>query len=240
MKTTKKILIGCAAPALAMAGSAQAQVGGVAIADPETVILSAKALEAANTSIATSFKPQLDQAAARQRALQTELTTLGTPLDTNKDKQLSDAEITAAQAAKNPALAKMEAAQKTAQADISRLNGPPTRAQAYAIEQIAQKYGPAMQTVVNAKKISLLLSAGSVQFSQPAVDVTDDIKAELDRTTPTVPITPPANWQPGQQTLQLQQQFQQLAYIQAVQRARQAQAGAAPATTAPAKPPVGR
>lgn len=246
MKTYKTILLGCAmiAPALA-ATAAQAQVGGIAIADPETVILSAKALDAANQQIGTTYKAALDQATARQQALQTELTTLGAPLDTNKDKRLSEDEIAAAQRANSPILARMEAAQKAAQAEASRLSAPATRAQAYAIEQISQRYAAAVKTVVDAKKITLLLSANTVQYNAPTVDVTDEIKAALDVAAPTVPITPPANWQAGQQTLQLQQQYQQLIYIAAVRRAQQQAGGAAagagiPAPATPAKPPQGR
>lgn len=236
MKMYQKLMLGCAllAPTLVMAGSAQAQVSGVAIADPETVILTAKALDAANTSIATTYKAQLDQANARQQALQTELNALYAPLDLNKDKKLDDAEIAAAEAAKNPALAKIEAAQKAAQTDLARLRGPAILAQAYAIEQISQKYSAAMNAVVTAKKISLLLSAGTVQFSTPAVDVTDDIKAELDRTNPSVPVTPPAGWQPSQQTQQLLQQYlQQQQYAAAIQARRAAAAAPAPTGKAP-------
>ncbi|TPG54150.1 OmpH family outer membrane protein [Sphingomonas glacialis] len=245
MKTYQKLMLGCAAilPALAMANSAQAQANGVAISDPETVILTAKALDAANQSISTTYKAQLDQASARQAALQTEMATLGAPLDTNKDKRLSDEEIAAAQTARSPILAKMEAAQKAAQAESARLSAPATRAQAYAIEQISQKYSAAVKTVVDAKKISLLLSANSVQYSAPAVDMTDEIKAALDAASPTVSITPPANWQPSQQTVQLQQQFQQLVYLSAVRRAQAQQAGGAPTGAAPAagtKAPSGR
>ena len=55
MKTYQTFLLGCAviAPAFLIAGTAQAQVGGVAISDPETVILTAKALDAANQTIGT-------------------------------------------------------------------------------------------------------------------------------------------------------------------------------------------
>lgn len=246
MKTYHLLMLG---GAMLAAAPLQAQVSGVAIADPEAVILQAKALDAANASISTTFKADLDKASARQQALRTELNTLYAPLDLNKDKQLDDSELAAAQAAKNPALARIDAAQKSAQADIARFNGPATRAQAWAIEQIAQKYGAAMKTVVDSKKINLLLGAGSVQFASPAADVTSAVKAELDRTTPTVTITPPANWQPGQQTVQLQQQYQQLVYLSALQQQRQAQAGGAPATpsaaparpaTTPTRPPAGR
>jgi Skp family chaperone for outer membrane proteins len=246
MKTFTKILLASAlvAPAFLAAGSANAQVGGIAVADPEAAILSAKALDAANVSISTTYKVQLDQARARQMSLQAELATLIIPIDTDHDKKLSDAEIIAAQNAKSPVLEKIKTAQTNAQNDIARANQPATLAQAWAIEQITQKYNAAMTAVVNAKSISLLLSANTVQFAKPAVDVTDDIKNELDRALPTVSIAPPANWQPAQQTLQLQQQYQQLMYAQAVQRAQAAQGGApaAPGTapTPPTKKPSGR
>lgn len=222
------------------AAPASAQVAGVAVADPETAILTARALETANASIATTYKAQLDQVRARQVALNAELTTIAAPLDTNHDKQISDAELAAAEAAKNPILARIKTAQAAGQAEIGRLNAPAVRAQAYAIEQIAQQYPKAMNTVVTAKKISLLIGANTVQFAQPTVDVSDDIKAELDRSLPTVSITPPANWQPQQQTVQLLQQYQQVAFAQAQQRA-QAPGGAAPARPATRTPaPQGR
>ena len=246
MKTFTKFLLASAlvAPALLVAGSANAQVTGIAVADPEAAILSAKALDAANASISTTYKAQLDQARARQISLQEELKTLIVPIDLDHDTKLSDAEIIAAQNAKSPALEKIKTAQTNAQNDIGRANQPATRAQAYAIEQITQKYSAAVNAVVAAKKISLLLSANTVQFAAASVDVTDDIKNELDRTVPTVQIAPPANWQPAQQTLQLQQQYQQIMYAQAVQRA-QAGPGTAPAAApgtpaATPKKPTGR
>lgn len=239
MKTNIKLLLAGAAilPATLFAVMpASAQVAGIAVADPEAAILSANALGTANTQIATTYKTQLDQARARQQALQTEIMRLA---DTNKDGQISDAE---AAAARTGALAtQLQTVQTTAQAELERMTEPSNRAQAYAIEQIALKYGPAVTAVVAAKKISLLLSANDVQFAQPAVDVTDDIKAELDRTVPTVTITPPNGWQPAQQTLQLLQRYRQAIAAQQ-QRAAQAgpAAGAAPAPAAPAAAPAGR
>jgi Skp family chaperone for outer membrane proteins len=225
-----------AAALLAM--PAQAQVAGIAVADPTAVILSAKALDTANEQINTSYKPQLDQVKTREAALQTELNGIKTQLDTNHDGTVSPAELQAAQAAKNPALDRFQTARDNGQKDLARLNAPMERAQAYAIEQITEKYPAAMNTVVAAKHISLLLSADQVLFTQPANDVSDDIKTEIDRTTPSVSIAPPANWQPSQQTQSLQQQFQQLMYAQAVRAAQQQGAApgapAAPVSAAPA------
>ncbi len=239
MKTNIKLLLASAVivPATLLAAlPANAQVGGIAVVDPEAAILSANALGAANSQIATSYKTQLDQAHQRQLALQAEILRL---VDTNKDGQISEAEAAAARSATGAMATQLQTAQTSAQTDLDRLTEPSNRAQAYAIEQIALKYGPAVTAVVAAKKISLLLSANEVQFAQPAVDVTDDIKAELDRAVPTVTITPPAGWQPQQQTVQLLQRYRQA--VAAQQQRAQQQAGAAAPGTASATPaPAGR
>lgn len=236
----KKMLGGAMLAPLLAAAPALAQVGGIAVIQPEGAILNAKAFDAANGSIATQYKTQLDQANARDVALNGELQALLLPLDTNKDKRVSQEEFAAAQAAKNPVVAKFEAAQRSGQAEIGRLRGPATLAQLYAIEQISQRYPAALKSVIDAKKVSLLLAASATVYAVPAADVTDEVRAELDRAAPTVPITPPANWQPSQQSVQLLQVYNQQLELQAQRQAQGGAAAARPGTTTPAKPPVGR
>jgi Skp family chaperone for outer membrane proteins len=243
MKTYQKLLFGCAmvAPVFLSASTAQAQVSGVAVIQPEGAILGAKAFDAANGTIVTQYKPQLDQAAAREQALNTELQTLSAPLDTNKDGRVSEEEVRAAQAAKSPVIAKIEAAQRSGQADIARLRGPATLAQLYAIEQIEQHYGPALKTVIDTKKVTVLLAATATVYTVPAADITDDVRNELDRVAPTVPSTPPANWQPSQQTVQLLQFYNQQMQIEAARQRQQGPAGTRPGVSAaPGKAPQGR
>src|SRR3546814_11275060 len=83
---------------------------------------------------------------------------------------------------------------------------PAARAQGYALEQISAHLDKAVQTVVGQKKVSLLLRPEAAFFAQPTVDITPAITTELDRVVPSVSISPPANWQPGQQQQQQQQQ----------------------------------
>ena len=71
--------------------------------------------------------------------------------------------------------------------------------------------------------------------------MTRDVIAEIDRSTPTVPVTPPANWQPTQETVQLLQQYRQIVAANAQRRAQAAPAAGTPAAPAPAgKAPTGR
>lgn len=247
MKTMTKTCVAAIAGATValVAGTAGAQTAGIATAQPDAAIFSAKAFEAANQQISTTYKAQLDQAAAAQTALNTQLRAI---LDTNKDGQISQAEAAAAEAPNSALGNQVRAAQQKAQPGIEAAQGPAIKAQAYALEQVTAKYDPALRAVVAAKKVNVVLSPDAIQFAPNETDITRDIIAEIDRTTPTVPITPPANWQPQQQTVELLQRYRQIVYANA---ARRQQAGAAapaagtaapaaPASTAPRKTPQGR
>ncbi len=239
----KTITITCAAAIAGasvalLAGTASAQTAGIATAQPDAAIFSAKAFDAANQQISTTYKTQLDQAAAAETALNTQLRTL---LDTNKDGQVSQAEAAAAEAPNSALGNQVRAAQQKAQPNIQQLQGPAIKAQAYALEQITAKYDPALRAVVGAKKISIVLTPSTIQYAPPATDITRDIIAEIDRSTPSVSITPPANWQPQQQTVELLQQYRQLVYANAARRQQSgAPATGAAAPAAPATSPQGR
>lgn len=244
MTSTKTMLtLAVATAAIVAAGPAIAQVGGIATAAPDSAILSAKAFGAANTQISTTYKAQLDQASAKQTALTTQIRTL---LDANKDGQISQEEYQASQVATNPISGRVKAAETAGQPAIDQLRAPAVKAQAYAIEQVALKYDAALQAVVRAKNINIVLSPNAIQYAPPTVDITKDVIAELDRQTPTVTITAPANWQPSQDTVTLLQQYRQAVYMAEMRRAQGAQsgpatpaAGATPPAAAP-KAPTGR
>lgn len=236
------LTIAAASAAAMLAAPAAAQVGGIATASPDSVILNAKAFGTANTQIATTYKAQLDQATAKQTALTTQIRTI---LDTNKDGQISNEEYQASQVATNPLSGRVKAAEAAGQPGIDQLRAPAVKAQAYAIEQVGLKYDAALQAVVRAKNVNIVLSPNAIQYAPPTVDITKDVIAELDRQTPTVTTAAPANWQPSQDTVTLLQQYRQAVYMQEMRRAQAAQQGApapagTPAPTTPAKPPQGR
>lgn len=195
----KKILLGAAlaAPATLAAVSAQAQT--VAIADPDAAIANSKVWGTAQTQIATTYKTQLDAAKVRGDAIAAELQPLYLKLDANGDKQLSQQEIEAARAARRPEIAQIEAKEKAGQEEIGRMTAQAGRARAYAAEQVAGRVNEAVTNVVKARKITLLVRPQAAYFADPSSDITPAISTEIDRLLPTVSITPPANWQPGQQ-----------------------------------------
>ena len=199
MNTYKKMLLAAAiaAPAV-MIGATQANAQAVAVADPQGAIANTKAFTAAVAQIRTTYKAQLDQSQARRAAVQKEIEALALALDTDKNGQVSQQELEAAQAAKRPEIAAIQQKQAAVQQEVGRLEAPAARAQQYAAEQIALKYEAALQSVVAKRSVQLIVRPDAVIFAQPAADLTPVITTELDTLVPSVSITPPANWQPGQ------------------------------------------
>lgn len=222
--------------ALAITAPAQAQVSGIASANPAAVVANSKALTAAHQQISTTYKAAFDQMQARRQTLETEMKPLIAQVDTNKDGQVSEAELAAAQSSKSPAIERIRTAQTNAQTELSRLSNPAARAELFAIESVLRQYEPAMMRVVTARKISVVLAPEVFQYAPDSADISTAITAEIDKTTPTVSIQPPANWQPSRDTMTIQQQIAQAAQARAYQQAAQQQGAARPAAAPAAAP----
>jgi len=238
MITNKRILASllAASAGLAFAAPAQAQVNGIAYANPTAVVGTSKAFGAANQQISTTYKTSFDQMQQRRTALDNELKPLYAQLDSNKDGNVSEEEARAAAAAKNPAVDKIKTAQTNAQNDLARLSNPAQRAELFAIESVLRQYEAAQLRVVTARKISVVLQPDVIMYAPESADISKAITDEIDKTTPTVSIAPPADWQPARETLAIQQQLIQIQQIRAYQAAAQQQQGARPAAPAAGQP----
>lgn len=210
-------LLGAAIAALSAFAAipAAAQVNGIAVADPAVAVAGSQALGTAYGQIGTTFQAQRTQL----EQLQQQRATAIRQFDTNNDGQLSEAEQTAAQA--NTAV--IQQVQGIDQ-QINTIQQPITRARVYVIEQIAQQLSPAVQQVVQAGSIQLILNPGSGLYIAENVDVTDEITAQLNTLVPTVSTAVPDGWQPQQQSVQLYQQVQDVLLAVAQQQAFQQQA----------------
>ena len=182
-----------AAPLSIVATPATAQVNGVAVADAQGAIAGTKAWATARTQIQTTYKAQIDQASARGKAIDAELQPLITQF------QAAQKAPGATNATLAPQYQAIQAKQQAGQQELARITAPAERAQAYVIEQIQARLSEAVQNVVKARNVSLLINPQAVLFLQPAADITPAVTAELDRLVPSVNTTVPANWQPGQQ-----------------------------------------
>jgi Skp family chaperone for outer membrane proteins len=230
MKIRKNIIAATFLSAAAISAPASAQVAGIATADTAVAITRSKALGTAYQQIGTLYASVAQQLQAKR----VEINTLNAQLDTNKDKELTQAEIDVAVKANSPLLKQID----TKQSEINTLQDPIVLAQLYAVEQIALKYDAAQQAVITAKKINVILTPDSFVWAPEAIDVTPAITAELDKSVPSVTITPPSGWRPSRQIGALYQQIQQL--ISAATQQAQAAAAAQARSAAPAAQPESR
>jgi Skp family chaperone for outer membrane proteins len=214
IKTALAVLAVTAAP-LAVGSVANAQVSGIATANPTIAIAKSKAFSAAYSQIGTQYASNFDQIDARNKTLNG----LRAQLDTDNNKQLTQEEIDSAVRAKNPVLASIE----TEENEIQKLQTPAIKAQMFAVENIFKEYSNAQQQVVSDKKIGVILSPDAFIYAPPQTDVTDAITAVLDTRVPAVSTTPPADWQPQRNTVSLHQQLQQLLVASARNQAAQQQ-----------------
>lgn len=222
----KNQLFATAALALAVVASpASAQVNGIAVAEPAIAIAASQALQNAFGQISTTYQAQRTQLEQLQSQRQAALK----QFDTNNDGQLDEAEATAAQ---NNAAARTQIEGLDQQ--IAQVQAPITQARVYALEQVAQQFGPAVQQVVTQHSVQLILSPSQAVYSSQAADVTDDIATALNTLVPTVSTTVPQGWRPQQQTVSLYQEVQQV-LVQAamVQQAQQQQQAAQPQAAQP-------
>jgi Skp family chaperone for outer membrane proteins len=216
MRTQLLSLTALAASA-ALAVPAAAQVNGIGVTDPAIAIASSQALGAAYNQIGTTYAAQRTQL----EQLQGQRDALVRQFDTNGDGQMSEAEQQAAQA-NTPVVQQLQTLDQT----IQQAQAPIQLARVYAIEQIAMQYGTAVQNVITANNISLILTPASVVYAADAVDVTDEIVAQLNTLVPTVSTAVPAGWQPQRQSVNLFQEVQNMLLNAAAQQAAQQQTAA--------------
>ncbi|MBS0478496.1 MAG: OmpH family outer membrane protein [Proteobacteria bacterium] len=189
MKTNFTYLgLGAIALTAALA-AAPAEAQTVVTADFDGAVVKTKAFTAAAATIKTTYQAQITQVEGYQKELQALLL----PFDTNKDGRIDEAEGRAAQA--SPSWSTVVAKQQ----QINTAQAPFLRAQAYVFEQVSSKLNQAVQAVIAARSISLIVKPEAVAFASPVGDITPAITTELDKLVPTASPTPPANWQPGGQ-----------------------------------------
>jgi len=196
MTMINKLLLAAAltAPAALTAAPANAQVSGVAVADFQAAIGNTRAFQTARTQLQATYKTQLDQAQTRSTAINAELQPLVTAYQT------AAAAPNANEATLRTQAQTIQTRQNAANQELGRLTQPYQRAQAYVVEQIEAQLNTAVQNVVRARNVAVLLRPEAITLvGQPSVDITAAITTELDRLVPTVNTNVPANWQPGQQ-----------------------------------------
>jgi Skp family chaperone for outer membrane proteins len=185
-------LVPAVANAQAAAAPAAAVNTGVAVVDLEGTVNGSAAYRSAMTQIETTYKAQLTALQTRQTALQAELTPLRTEIE-NLQKNPATPKATL-----DAKIAAFQQKGQAAQAELQRLAAPIARPQAYVKEQIGAKVEQALKAAMTAKKVGLVVGPEAVVAVQGGADLTPDVITQLNALVPSVSITPPANWQPGQ------------------------------------------
>ncbi|MBX7541957.1 OmpH family outer membrane protein [Qipengyuania sphaerica] len=207
---TKTLAAASLAGAAIAATPAAAQVSGnIGVVDVSRTVVASSALSTGFQQIGTTYASQITQIQQKQQQAQT----LIQQLDTNNDGNLDQAEQQAAQTA--PQAQQIQ----TLEREIAQLQNQLDTARVYVVEQILLQYGAALQTVVAADNIQLVISPDAVAWSNPAANIGQKVVNALNARVPSVQITPPQGWQPSQQSVAVYQQVQQLMVMAARQQA---------------------
>ncbi len=222
------------APALlaassAFAAPAAAQVQGpIATVDITNAVVASTARATAYNQVTQTYSAQFEQEAAKTRELQE----IYKVFDKNKDNQIDDAELAAAQ--KLPQFPRAQALEQ----EIAQINGQIESALVYAIEQIMAQMRPAVEQAATQKKAQIVLQPSAVIFAPNTIDITQDVVTALNTRLPSVGIVPPQGWQPSRASAQVYQEVQQRLTALAILQQRQQQQQGQPQGNAEA--PVGR
>ena len=193
MKTIFKAAMLAAAPAIAVPSVSNAQaVSAIAVADIQGAVQKSAAFITAMNQMKTTYAGPIATFETRSKALQAEINPLVTAFQTAQKANTPQATLQTQYTA-------IQTKQQAAQAELQRLSAPIARAQGYVEEQIGAKLEAAIKAAMVTRKVNLVISPQAAVSYQPSVDITDAVVAELNRTVPTVGVTPPAGWQPGGQ-----------------------------------------
>lgn len=214
--------------ALAAAPAAAQVQGAVATTDVTGAIIASTARATAYNEVSQTYSVQLQQQTAKNQELQE----IYKVFDTNKDNQIDDAELAAAQS--NPQFARAQVLEQEIAAVTNQIDG----ALIYAIQQIMEQIRPSVEQAATTKKVQMVLQPSAVIFAPPTIDITQEVVNVLNTRLPRVAISPPQDWRPTRNAAQMYEEVQQrltaIAMVQQRQQQQQAQ------TQGSTEAPVGR
>lgn len=191
----KKIAIAALAAAIVTPSFASAQ----SVPNPVIIVVDSNKAGAECNACKTALSQLQQQAQGLQTLrqqlaapLQTEGQQLQTSVDALKGKQ-PDAALQAK-------IIAFQRKQDQAEQQVQTRAQTFERNRAYVLQQIRTRIAPAIEAVQARRKANLVLDASATARFSPALDVTNDVVAELNRTLPSIATTAPA--QPAQQTPQ--------------------------------------
>ena len=199
------------APTAPLAAQVNGNIGTVSVS---RAILGSTALENAYKQVETTYSAQI----AQLRTLSDQRQTVLKGIDTNSDNEVDDAELKAAEGTAN--YTQLESIDN----QMTQLSNQIDAGRIFAIEQIYAQYPAALEEVVNANQVKMLVAPDTLLYAPPEADMTAKVTTSLNTKVPQVGIVPPANWQPTRRGLALFQEIQQTLVTAQVLRQRAAAA----------------
>lgn len=196
MKTSHKIIaaaLAAAAPvALPVAASAQT-VPGLAVANPDAIVVNSAAYKLAEQQRPTTYKSQIDAAEQRRTQIQAQL-------DPLLQKYQADSQAASPnQASLQQQAQQIQRIQQSGEAELNRLLQPVAMSRAYVLEQISDKLPDALEAAKQRRNITLVLNPAAVVSADQAYNLNQAVLTELDRLLPQAQLVPPADWKPAAQ-----------------------------------------
>ncbi|WP_067732817.1 OmpH family outer membrane protein [Novosphingobium naphthalenivorans] len=168
-------------------------VAGLGIANLDAVIANSNAYKVAEQQRETTYKPQYDQAKARNDQLTAQLKPMIDKF--NADRQAANPN----QASLQQQAVAIQQLQEKGKAELQQILQPVGLSQAYVQEQIEDKLNDALKSAMKKRSISIVLSPDAViAFNGGAYNLNQDILNELNTAIPSAQLVPPAGWEPRQ------------------------------------------
>lgn len=197
-------------------------VAGIAVASLDAIIANSSAFTTAQNQRPVTYKPQLDAAEARRKAIATQLQPLYEKFQ--RDSQVA----TPNRAALQTQAETIRGIEQSGQQELQTMLQPVALSEAYVQEQIEDKLDQAVKNAMKKKGVTLLLNPQAiVAVNDNAYNLNQDVLNELNALLPSANLVPPQGWEPRQVREQ-----------RAAQAAAQGGQAPAAAPAAPAGPQV--
>ena len=170
------------ATAIALPTTAQAQTAPILIVDTEQVLATCTACVAAQAQLRT----KQTQAQTRAQALQTELQTLGGPIQKAVDA-LAGKEP---DAALKQRITAFQTKERAAQQELGNLQNNLQSTGAHVQQQLATRLIAVVEQVRARRNAAVAVSKSSTLANSSAVDVTTEVLTALNEALPAVSVTP--------------------------------------------------
>jgi len=183
---TALAVLAAAIPASAPAQRAPAAV--IVVVDTDRVYRECNACRTAQQQLQTQVTQAQQRAQTLGQPIQTEAQSIQQAATAARNQQ--GAARTQAETALNQRVQALQTRQNTANQELARLEQNIQSTRANVVRQINAQLNPAITQVMNARGANVALDVNATLARGPALDVTNDVLAALNRTLTTISVTP--------------------------------------------------